>query len=201
MFVADPQLVMKPVERNQLNTVFHYHDFLSAEDCQSIINFGCAQQLSQAGVLADARNNANTVTDVRQTKLANIELSAETKPLFLRIKELVAICNEQYQFQLSGMFEHLQFLRYEEDDQYGWHKDVGPGLLSMRKISVVVHLNAPGEFDGGELQTMIDGNPSGVEWRQGSATIMPSYEMHRVTPVTRGVRHSLVCWFSGQPFM
>ena len=36
--------------------------------------------------------------------------------------------------------------------------------------------------------------------KQGHAIIFASFLNHRVNPVTRGVRQSLVCWFGGKPF-
>jgi len=34
----------------------------------------------------------------------------------------------------------------------------------------------------------------------GSVIIFPSFVWHRVKPVTKGIRHSLVCWNLGYPF-
>ena len=35
---------------------------------------------------------------------------------------------------------------------------------------------------------------------QGSVIVFPSFVWHRVTPVTKGTRYSLVLWTCGQPF-
>ena len=36
--------------------------------------------------------------------------------------------------------------------------------------------------------------------KQGNAVMFASFLNHRVVPVTRGVRQSLVMWFGGKPF-
>ena len=35
---------------------------------------------------------------------------------------------------------------------------------------------------------------------RGTATLFPSYMLHRVTPVTEGIRHSLTVWAHGPAF-
>jgi len=77
----------------------------------------------------------------------------------------------------------------------------------VRKLSMTINLNKPGEYDGGNLKFDFGPHASGkrfhecVEIRpQGSIIVFPSYVYHQVTPVTRGTRYSLVLWSLGQPF-
>jgi PKHD-type hydroxylase len=68
----------------------------------------------------------------------------------------------------------------------------------VRKISMTVLLNHPSEFEGGDLELMAPGKKAKL--KQGHAIIFASFLNHKVSPVTRGVRQSLVCWFGGTPF-
>jgi PKHD-type hydroxylase len=77
----------------------------------------------------------------------------------------------------------------------------------VRKISMTLNLNVPGEYEGGNLK--FDFGPHSVEKRyhecveirpQGSMIVFPSFVYHQVTPVTRGTRYSLVLWTLGKPF-
>jgi PKHD-type hydroxylase len=76
----------------------------------------------------------------------------------------------------------------------------------IRKISMTINLNFPGEYEGGNLK--IDFGPHSpnryhevIEIRpQGSMIVFPSYIHHQVTPITRGTRCSLVLWCLGKPF-
>jgi len=77
----------------------------------------------------------------------------------------------------------------------------------IRKLSMTINLNKPGEYEGGNLKFDFGPHASGqrfhecVEIRpQGSIIVFPSYVYHQVTPVTKGTRYSLVLWSLGQPF-
>jgi PKHD-type hydroxylase len=62
-------------------------------------------------------------------------------------------------------------------------------------------LSDPNEFEGGELQVKPDSDDiKFLEQKQGRAWFFPSYTLHRVAPVTKGVRRSLVLWVGGPPF-
>ena len=77
----------------------------------------------------------------------------------------------------------------------------------VRKLSITINLNEPGEYDGGNLKFDFGPHASGKRFHeveeirpQGSIIVFPSYVYHQVTPVTRGTRYSLVLWSLGQPF-
>lgn len=77
----------------------------------------------------------------------------------------------------------------------------------VRKLSMTINLNAPGEYDGGNLKFDFGPHASGKRFHeceeirpQGSIIVFPSFVYHQVTPVTRGTRYSLVLWSLGWPF-
>jgi PKHD-type hydroxylase len=59
-------------------------------------------------------------------------------------------------------------------------------------------LNDPSEFEGGHLELGASGKFG--ELKQGHAICFASFINHRVQPVKRGLRQSLVVWFGGKPF-
>ena len=59
-------------------------------------------------------------------------------------------------------------------------------------------LSNPSTFEGGELEFMDD--KKSVKLKQGQAIFFASWLRHRVKPVTKGERKSLVMWFGGPPF-
>ena len=112
--------------------------------------------------------------------------------------------------------EDIQISRYKEGDYYSWHRDgkgdhfsvyVGddPILLGrVRKLSMTILLND--DFEGGLLQftnyAELKGDVHTPELdKTGSIIVFPSDMEHRVTPVTKGIRYSLVAWFLGPPFI
>jgi PKHD-type hydroxylase len=107
-----------------------------------------------------------------------------------------------FNFQIESIDAKIQYTVYDEASKghYGWHMDIG-SINSRRKLSVVVQLSDPSEYEGGELQIQSDNTmPITLEKEKGTVLIFPSYLLHRVTPVTKGTRRSLVLWVEGPPF-
>lgn len=102
-----------------------------------------------------------------------------------------------FNFEVSGLMERPQLLRYPEGGNYDWHVDIGRGDASARKLSVSWILNS--DFDGGDLCFFQYGETS-IPFRQGQGCVFPSFVPHKVQPVTFGERWALVAWISGTPF-
>jgi PKHD-type hydroxylase len=83
---------------------------------------------------------------------------------------------------------------------YGWHQDYGGKLSPSRKLSLVLQLTDPAQYEGGNLQVMTSGEPKSVRKQRGLIAAFPAYTLHQVTPVTQGTRQSLVAWISGPQF-
>lgn len=118
--------------------------------------------------------------------------------------------------------EEIQFTKYDVGQHYGWHADSNPKpytnknqpshIGKIRKLSVTIQLNKPNEYDGGNLEFSFRNNKdfdknseSAIHtcteiMPQGSIVVFPSFVWHRVTPVTRGTRYSLVMWNLGFPW-
>ena len=91
---------------------------------------------------------------------------------------------------------------------YDWHKDMiegstrGDDMLFTRKLSMVLLLNDPSEFEGGQFQinTGSEKRATEVVMKKGRLVAFPSWVIHRVLPVTSGIRQSLVVWGVGPKF-
>jgi PKHD-type hydroxylase len=106
-----------------------------------------------------------------------------------------------FDFELTGLFEQLQFTVYEEaGSHYDWHLDKMLSDLPPRKLSLVLQLSDPEEYTGGDLELFVSSNPIKIERKRGLLTAFPSFTLHRVTPVTSGIRKSLVAWVGGPKF-
>lgn len=126
--------------------------------------------------------------------------------MYARLENMIQEANDAlWQFELVSMPEMVQFTEYHANEKghYNWHQDLGPGVASGRKVSVTVQLSSPEDYEGGELQ-FTHGGPHELAYTApkaaGSVTIFPSYMLHRVTPVTKGIRKSFVLWVGGMPF-
>lgn len=108
-------------------------------------------------------------------------------------------------FNISGK-EHVQFATYEKTDYYNFHRDMNPNSPVFRKISVTAQLTDPEEYEGGDFEIKnLWGTmklPIDPEVKnKGTILVFPSMLLHRVTPVTKGKRQSLVQWYNGPDFV
>lgn len=92
----------------------------------------------------------------------------------------------------------IQFGEYSEGSFYGWHHDIDWHAATMydRKLSIVIQLTDPAFYEGGFFQFKTTQTPNNFK-TQGSILVFPSYLEHQVTKITKGTRHSLVCWAEG----
>lgn len=147
---------------------------------------------------------------IRRSRTAWIPPSDESWWIYDKLAKVVAKANRTYRFDLTGFAEDLQFTAYDEPGAfYGWHQDGLDGAVAVRKLSIVVQLTSPDEYEGGELQffeVLDDDDDERFEEftvlsrELGTAIVFPSFEYHRVMPIRSGARHSLVSWVSGPPF-
>ena len=138
----------------------------------------------------------------RRSKIFWLPKTDEFVELYKTFHELIGKCNTDfYQFKLTEITEHIQYTVYNSDDQgyYDWHIDMGPDK-ARRKLSLVCQLSDPSEYEGGELQ-INSGRILIPEKEKGTVILFPSYLLHRVTPVTKGTRRSLVLWIEGPAFV
>jgi len=146
-----------------------------------------------------------TVTKIRESKVAWIDNTHESRWIYDRLAYVARGLNGQfYKFDLYGFSEHMQFTVYEEDSggHYTWHIDSGGGSHSTppRKLSLVLQLSDPSEYEGGDLEIFTSSEPTKIDKKKGLIAAFPSYTLHRVTPITKGTRRSLVVWVTGPAF-
>lgn len=109
---------------------------------------------------------------------------------------------QYYRFDLTGFHENMQFTVYHGDEEghYDWHVDQMADGQVPRKFSMVLQLSDPYEYEGGDLEVMTSNAAAPVPKQKGLVAAFPSYILHRVTPVTSGIRKTLVVWCCGPPF-
>lgn len=179
-----------------------YYRFLEVIPSEKLDNL---RLILDASPLKDAQVGGDEGTiDLmnRRSKVYWIPKTDEFIELYKTLFELIGKCNtEYYQFRLNEIAEDIQYTVYNSDDlgHYDWHIDMGPGK-SNRKLSLVCQLSDPSEYEGGELQ-INTGKVVVAEKSKGTVILFPSYLLHRVTPVTKGTRRSLVLWIEGPAFV
>ena len=169
------------------------------KQCQMVINAGRSEPRQNAGVGND-NGGSGVDTETRTSHISWIPFS-KTPEMYKDIEKVMKTTNGNH-FGFDGMqiTEMAQYTEYPEGGFYDWHIDSDTNFAHepvVRKISMTLLLSPENEFEGGDLELMKKGKPAKL--KQGHAIFFASFIRHRVTPVIRGTRKSLVMWFGGTP--
>lgn len=165
----------------------------SAEDCERTL--ALASEMKDAGI-----ERGENKTAYREGRVCWLRPAPENHWLFAKVWELCGRINqERYKLELSGFTEPLQLGQYGPGHFYDWHLDFGPKGFSARKLSFVVQLTDPADYEGGALEILASNEVFQAPRARGSLIVFPSFILHRVQAVTEGTRHSLVGWIGGPP--
>jgi PKHD-type hydroxylase len=181
----------------------YWENFFSLEELDQIAGLPYWDEAKDAKVGGGGNGVHNP--DIRRSRTAWIPRNEETRWIWDRITNTLGEVNSNFfRFDLSGCYEPIQLGLYTEEDQgcYEWHIDASVKTKTVpRKLSMALLLSDPSEFEGGQLQLkMNNDDPVSVEQAKGRAWFFAAYTLHRVTPVTKGVRKSLVVWAGGPQF-
>ncbi len=160
--------------------------FLSPKECDTVV----ARAPVRAAAEVDRGAGLTVDVGLRRSHATFLDDPALTR----RMRDALAdVSYRHFGFHIVGV-EPLQLAEYGVGDKYDDHLDIGPGAAMMRKLSVSVQLTDPATYEGGDLHIWGTGR---VDRAQGAAIVFPSYLVHRVEAVTRGIRRSLVAWGVG----
>jgi PKHD-type hydroxylase len=170
----------------------------SAEECDRIVALGEAAEGEPGPVYGGGGYGVDRrQRDVRTTLHARSEANAW---VFDRLDDMFAVGAEEFGLPVGPMTEPIQILRYDVGNHFAtWHTDGGLDALDQRRISMSVELSERQDYDGGELEVVPELVCRPRTLPRGSVQLFPSRALHRVTPVTRGRRWSLVAWTGAPP--
>ena len=154
-------------------------------------------------------NTGDVDKKVRSSGVYFVEPNHQIEWVFQTIVELIARVNYDKFAMDIDFLEALQYTSYKAPEKpeetpghYHWHIDCHQNerRVNERKLSIVIAVNDPDEYEGGDLLINDSGNqdrPTVVRLRKGEAVVFYSHLGHTVTPVTKGERRSLVGWVLG----
>lgn len=205
------------------NYFYYFKKAFSKKFCEDVIQLGASKQKKIAQIGGGPQRDEirfpldkSELKALRKTRDSNI--SWLTEPwIYKRITPYIHEANKRagwdYQWEDS---ESCQFTKYDKGQYYDWHCDSseepykdGDKKGKIRKLSVTISLSDSSEYKGGNLQFAYRNKmPTKKEkiytckeiLEQGSIIIFPSFVWHKVSPVTKGTRYSLVVWNVGEPF-
>lgn len=174
----------------------------SQEDVDRIIDLEDLQKFQRGSVGGGSAAQVNK--RLRDSDVQWIHHDMNSDWLFAKFAQLTSMVNyDHFMYAIDG-FDAFQYTVYraKSKQHYDWHQDSGgPWSKFERKLSAVIILSDPKDYEGGEFQCVMNGrvdDPVTLKPPRGDVIFFPSWMPHRVTPVTKGVRKSLVCWVMGE---
>lgn len=180
---------------NNITKAISYEQVFNNNECKYIIS-------EVLKIQQNTDNKLNYKDNVNKTLSTDINNIESLKPFIEKIRSHIVEANKIFNFSIDS-FKEVIFLKYEKDSYMSWHKDIGENQVSdqkninSRKITISLLLSAEGDYDGGELLFMPD-----IKMRQtqGSIIAYPSYMVHCVKKIERGIRYSIIASGNGPNF-
>ena len=210
---------------NLQNYYYFFQSALTPRFCDELIKYGKSQQEQlaltggQTNKIQEGKNLSDEdLKDLKKKRDSNIVWLSD-RWIFKEIQPFIHQANRLAGWDFQWDFsEACQFTKYKLNQFYDWHcdswesayanKDNPDTFGKIRKLSVTCSLSAPEDYEGGELEfDFRNTDPDKQSIRKcaeikprGSIVVFPSHVWHRVKPVTKGTRYSLVIWNLGYPF-
>ena len=178
---------------------------LTPKQCDELIRIGQSEPKINATIGIDSKN---TKLDERYRKsIISWIPFAKAVPIYQVIKNWMEVTNTNYfDFDTVQLSEQAQYAEYSKGGFYNWHMDSNTEMAAMptvRKISMTLVLNDSKDYEGGDIEIFcgetLDSEKNKFKLKQGYAVFFASFLLHRVMPVIKGNRKSLVMWFGGSP--
>ena len=190
-----------PDNENALYPYWVFKNDIDKDICNKIISYG-----KNKWKKAKVGNSIDTAQLNKELRITDVAFCSEEWLFDLVWHYLnTANINSNWNFQIDSC-EAMQIAKYEENGHYDFHQD-GNGFTKntskdkftmnkTRKLSMTIVLN--NYYEGGAFEFFAETRL--IKEKAGTVIVFPSYSVHRVKPVTKGTRYSLVVWFCGAPF-
>ncbi len=180
-----------------------FEGYFSPEECDTILSLYKNEETWSGGTVDNDGSN-NIEDEVRRVDINTVEHTPDTDWIYAKMCQLVYTANQEYKFDLIGFMENMQLLNYiappnneTPGGHYQMHSDTGSSYLSTRKLTVILQLTDPSEYEGCETHLYGCGD---ISQGRGDVSIFPSSMLHGVSEMTEGHREALVVWVNGPPF-
>lgn len=185
-----------------------WNKVLSDELCDAIISEGDKLISSDGRIGGNTNDPGGYNSRIRETNISFFDSMHWIEGICLHYAN-IANHNSGWNLDIRQT-QNIQYARYFPDQHYSPHRDdtikpVDPNCPHlMRKLSVILQISPKSNYVGGEF--MIENSNGGEMYtvpefvERGSVIVFPSVMKHTVNPISKGVRHSVVCWIVGPNF-
>jgi len=173
-----------------------FDDALTSDSCKKIIE-SCESQAQGEDALVGQSLGGILNKNIRDVKKVPL-------PAYRGIGATMAgaalSANQQaWKFDVTHA-NQCDYLKYDMDGHYKAHVDtfINPEEKECRKLTVLAFLND--DFEGGRLFLQNGHEKIYPPQKPGTILVFPSFMLHGVEPVTKGIRRSIVTWMVGPWF-
>ena len=187
-----------PIDQSIDQTCYYWFETgFSSEEVNLIVKNAKNYESQKATIIGEDKENT-----IRKSNIKWLPVNDEWNWVYDRVSNQIMEANKAlWEFNLHTIIDNIQYTEYEGNGgHYDWHLDIGPRSINHRKVSVVVQLSDPDDYVGGNLELHPGSNSFAVPRGKGTVVVFPSFLLHRVTPLTSGLRRSLVLWAGGEPY-
>ena len=206
---------------NLNNYYWYFKSAVPSRICDEIVKYGLSKTeiIARTGEYGRKKLTKNEIKDMKRKRNSDL-VWMDDAWIYKELQPFVHLANEHAGWNFNWeRSESCQFTKYKINQYYDWHCDSyslpyteGNSKGMIRKLSMTCQLTDGSEYEGGELE--FDFRQYDPHMRdeskhlqkateilpKGSIIVFPSFVWHRVKPVTKGTRYSLVMWNLGYPF-
>jgi PKHD-type hydroxylase len=209
---------------NLSNYFWYFKSALTPRFCDDVIKYGLQQKdsIARTGGFDKKELSKEDIKNIQKKRKSDLVWFDDTW-IYKEIHPYVHEANRRAGWNFEwDRSESCQFTKYKQGQYYDWHcdswdkvykrKEGDPSNGKIRKLSMTCQLTDGSEYSGGELE--FDFRNYDPHMRdeakhlrkateilpKGSIIVFPSFLWHRVKPITKGTRYSLVLWHLGYPF-
>lgn len=164
-----------------MSKIITIENFLSKQECSDILTQCLSELVLKPGEI---------VSDKKNARKSNVAWIDDLGDVNTKLKNVLIDMIKINGFNVSKL-NKFQFTEYKDNGFYEWHIDRTIDYPN-RFYSSVIQLN--NEYEGAELEVVESKIHYTLKKGVGNLFLFPSEYLHRVTPITSGIRYSLVNW-------
>ena len=207
-FFRDKNYIKPANDENGDHCLWYVHltDVIDENVLSMVENWVDGKELFDAITLGQQYegNSKNKIRETQMLWMASQDNFEELLPVYEYITDIIrSVNNDLWGYSVVG-WEPFQYLEYKSENKghFNWHIDIPARRLkgNQRKVSFMVGVSGDDEYEGGEIQLRLGMDDKSIKIGRGDVVVLPSFIVHRVTPVTKGLRRVVTGWGSGPDF-
>lgn len=174
MSITRPFRYIPTVKRQDFNYEFvdytWFKNFLNPQECEQVKPAWKDENMIEA-IVGNSEVKEKKL-ELRKSSINFLQPGKDNDWIYDRLGQAcIQVNSNRFKFDIKGFQTDLQLAKYENGGFFDWHMDFGSGDISNRKLSISVQLSDPDEYEGGNLQFMVNQDAVDAPREKGTAII------------------------------